>query len=67
MATYDFICRDCDAAFEVFSTGFLKEDQKQCPSCGSTDVEQQFTGFMCGGMSSKSGDAPACPAGTRFG
>ncbi len=70
MATYDLTCRSCDNVFEVFSMGFLKDDQKQCPACGSTDVQQKFTSFMCGGTSSSASSASAgscaAPAGCGF-
>lgn len=69
MASYDLTCQSCGASFEVFSTGFLKDDQKACPECGSTNVEQQFTGFMCGTSSSSSAAAASncgAPAGCGF-
>ncbi|MEZ5124932.1 MAG: zinc ribbon domain-containing protein [Thermoleophilia bacterium] len=67
MATYDLNCCACGAEFEVFSTGFLKDDQRVCPECGSTDVEQKFTGFNFG-TSSSSSSSPSCgaPAGCGF-
>jgi putative FmdB family regulatory protein len=69
MANYDLTCRSCGATFEVFTIGFLKDDQKKCPECGSADVEQLFTGgFMCGTSSSSSAPAAACgaPQGCGF-
>jgi putative FmdB family regulatory protein len=66
MANYDLTCRACGTDFEVFSTGFLKDEQKKCPECGSTDVQQKFTGFMCG-TSSRSGASGGCPAGAGSG
>ncbi len=70
MSQYDFTCHECEAAFEVFSTGFIKAEQKQCPECGSTDVRQKFTSFLRG-ASSSSGFVPAggcaAPAGSGFG
>lgn len=62
MAEYDLTCNDCGSAFEVFSMGFLKDDQKKCPECGSTNVQQKITSFMCGGTSSQSGAPRDCPA-----
>ena len=69
MANYDLSCRACGAQFEVFTIGFLKDDQKVCPECGATDVTQLFTGgFMCGTSSSSSAPASACgaPQGCGF-
>jgi len=46
MATYDFVCQHCTSEFEVFVSGFLKEKDRRCPHCGSTDVRQKFSSFM---------------------
>jgi putative FmdB family regulatory protein len=64
MALYDFACRDCGTEFEVFCTGFIKEDQKVCPQCDSTRVEQKFSSFLTGGSS---GGGCAAPAGSGYG
>ena len=48
MASYDLKCGGCGREFEVFVQGFLKDDHRVCPDCGSTQVEQRFTGFMMG-------------------
>jgi putative FmdB family regulatory protein len=40
MALYDLACGHCGEEFEVFSTGFIKDDQKVCPACGSEQVQQ---------------------------
>ena len=45
MASYDLKCCSCGKDFEVFVLGFLKDDAKVCPDCGSREVEQKFTGF----------------------
>ena len=69
MSQYDFTCHECEADFEVFSTGFIKDEQKQCPECGSTNVQQKFTSFLRGGSSSGSASVGGCaaPAGSGFG
>ncbi len=65
MAIYDFVCRKCDHPFEVFLNSFVKEKQKNCPSCGSSDVRQTFRSFL------RSGPAPstgcAAPPSSGFG
>ena len=70
MSQYEFTCHECEAGFEVFSTGLIKDEQKKCPECGSPDVRQKFTSFLRGGSSS-SNHAPsggcAAPAGSGFG
>lgn len=45
MASYDLRCCSCGSDFEVFVLGFLKDEAKLCPDCGSREVEQRFTGF----------------------
>lgn len=69
MASYDLKCTSCDRDFEVFVQGFLREDKKVCPECGSTEVEQLFTGFLCGSGSGGSAEPASvgCPAGSGFG
>jgi putative FmdB family regulatory protein len=70
MSQYEFSCRECEGDFEVFSTGFIKDEQKRCPECGSADVRQKFTSFLRGGSSS-SGPARAggcaAPVASGFG
>ena len=50
MASYDLRCLACGHEFEVFVQGFLKDECKVCPECGSVEVEQRFTGFLRGGV-----------------
>ncbi len=63
MAFYDFRCEQCGEEFEVFSTGFIKDDQKVCPACGSEQVEQKFSSFLSTG----SPGGCSAPAGSPFG
>ena len=65
MALYDFACLDCGEEFEVFSTGFIKDEQKVCPACESVHVQQKFSSFLRSG--SASGGGCAAPAGSGFG
>jgi putative FmdB family regulatory protein len=53
MASYDLRCSSCGKEFDVFVLGFLKDEAKVCPDCGSRQVEQRFTGFQgfVGGLS----------------
>ncbi len=64
MALYDFRCADCGTEFEVFAVGFIKDEQKVCPACDSTHIEQKFTSFLSGGSAS---GGCAAPAGSGFG
>ena len=67
MALYDFVCADCSHGFEVFSIGFIKAEQEQCPQCGSRNVHQKFSSFLSGGSSSSSSSGCGAPAGSPFG
>jgi len=62
MASYDLRCSSCGNEFEVFVLGFLKDDAKVCPDCGSHQVEQRFTGFggVTGLMSGACLDTGSC-------
>ncbi len=46
MPTYDLACDACDARFEVFRQGFLRDEDRACTECGSIAVRQLFTGFI---------------------
>jgi len=65
MALYDFVCIDCGEEFEVFSTGFIKDEQKVCSVCGSTHVKQKYSSFLRSGPAA--GGGCAVPAGSGFG
>ena len=63
MASYDLICDKCGAAFEVFRQGFLRDEDRVCPDCGSYDITQRFTGFV----TTRPARADAAPTVTGFG
>jgi putative FmdB family regulatory protein len=69
VALYDFVCADCGHSFEVFSIGFIKTEQQQCPQCGSRNVQQKFSSFLSGGSRSSSSPSSGCaaPTGSPFG
>ncbi len=46
MPTYDLTCDDCSTDFERFRQGFLRDEDRVCPDCGSAHVTQRFTGFV---------------------
>jgi putative FmdB family regulatory protein len=62
MALYDFACMDCGGAFELYVQGFIKDDEKRCPECGSHAVRQKFTSFLRTGSSSSSSACGANPS-----
>jgi putative FmdB family regulatory protein len=65
MASYDLVCTECDHEFEVYVQGFLKDDDKVCPECGSASVRQKFSSFL---RNIGAGSAGGCaPSGSPFG
>ena len=65
MASYDLTCDMCGHSFEVFRQGFLKDEDRVCPECGSEEVRQKFTSFLSylGG----SGGGCSAPSSSPFG
>jgi len=45
MPSYDFVCQDCGAAFEVrlSMSAYAGGEGRLCPTCGSKRVERAFT------------------------
>jgi putative FmdB family regulatory protein len=58
MPSYDLRCTECDTTFEVFRHGFLRDEDRTCGSCGSTRVDQLFTGFVLARSAASSGPEP---------
>jgi putative FmdB family regulatory protein len=63
MASYDFRCRGCGSDFELFVQGFLKEEQRVCPECGSREIEQLITGFLRGSGAGERAASTCIPRG----
>ena len=55
MATYDLVCLECGHVFELFVQGFLKNEDRQCPSCGSFKTRQKFSPFLTNASTTSSG------------
>ena len=66
MASYDLVCEECEHVFEVFRQGFLRDEDKVCPECGSTEVRQKYSSFLSNLGSSTDGEC-APRAGSPFG
>ncbi len=67
MASYDLICDACGHDFEVFRQGFLRDEDRVCPDCGSAEVRQKFTSFLSN-LSGSGGDGGcAAPSHSGFG
>lgn len=63
MPTYDLVCRACETSFEIFRLRTLRDDEKVCPECGSTDVKQKLTGGYFSRPTASYADTP-CGAPT---
>lgn len=63
MPIYDLKCDDCGHGFEKFVTGFIKDEEKECPRCYSRSISQRFGGgsFGIGGSKSGNGGCSAPP------
>ena len=66
MASYDLVCDACGHDFEVFRQGFLKDEDKVCPECGSTEIRQKFSSFLRNIGGSSDGGC-SVPSGSPFG
>ncbi len=51
MPIYEFICKKCKKNFEDFVLSSSRVKDVRCPSCGSPDIQKQFSMFSCGGSS----------------
>jgi putative FmdB family regulatory protein len=60
MPTYELRCLECGKLFELFRTRILRDEEKVCPECGSTDVKLGVGGGYFS-RSSASEPAGACP------
>jgi putative FmdB family regulatory protein len=64
MAFYDFVCMDCGNSYELLVRGFIKDDDRRCPDCGSSAVRQKFSGSLHTGSTSSS--SSCAPSGSAF-
>lgn len=62
MPTYELKCAACGKASEVFLLRTLKEEDKVCPECGSTDVKQGVGGGYFNKPTGLGASAPSCAA-----
>ncbi len=45
MPSYEFVCQDCESPYEVriSMSAYSDGEGRQCPECGSENVERAFT------------------------
>jgi putative FmdB family regulatory protein len=63
MPTYQFICESCGKDFEFFLTRMLRDEDKICPSCGSSKIKRAYRDFL-GFAGSKSNSCGNTGCGT---
>ena len=56
MPIFEYLCKECDNAFEKIVQGSKKPD---CPSCGSKKLEKQLSVFAVSGGSGNFQPGPA--------
>jgi len=49
MAQIDLVCYACKHAYRVETESLLKDEEKNCPECGSDSVRQIFSSYMRNG------------------
>jgi putative FmdB family regulatory protein len=63
MATYDLVCLECGRDFEVFVPGFIKDEDRQCPACGSFKTRQKYSAFLTNASTSSSSSSSSSSGG----
>lgn len=58
MPIFEYVCGGCGNRFEALVYGGKAPD---CPSCGGSDLEKQFSSFAVGGSGSTGGAPDGCP------
>ena len=56
MPIYEYVCKKCEAAFELLIRGDSDRKSAQCPECSSKRIEKQFSVFGMSGGSSHGDD-----------
>jgi putative FmdB family regulatory protein len=46
---FDLVCRECGHSFRVVTRAAIKDKQKRCPECRSSDVRQTLTSYLRNG------------------
>ena len=49
MPRRDMVCNACKREYEVVTPGVLKDEQSDCPECGSASVRQTFASYLRNG------------------
>jgi len=49
MIKLDLVCGACKHSFQLEATSILKDQEKQCPECGSGRTRQTLTSYLRNG------------------
>ena len=52
MPIYEYVCERCGNRFELYRGFWQPDDEIECPSCGQTSPERQFSSFSASNGSS---------------
>ncbi len=63
MPTYNYNCPDCDNEFSLRRSSEERDNEVECPSCGSMKPSRTMSSFAVGSTGTDSGGAP-CADGT---
>ena len=67
MPLYEYQCAGCDTRFEVLQRVGQGSEGLECPDCGETEVEKEYSTFAgCVAGSSPAGGGACAPSGGRF-
>ena len=58
MPVYEYVCRQCERAFERYVRTF--NEVVSCPHCAGGEVDKQLSTFAMAGSSSPGGGGGAC-------
>jgi putative FmdB family regulatory protein len=66
MPIFSYVCKDCNAKFDLFLRGSQTSDKLACIKCGSKNIQKTFSPFGIGSKSSSDSDnsQSTCPTGT---
>lgn len=63
MPIYEYKCQDCGSKFEKLVRNTSVQTAIECPSCGQSHVQQEYSTFAAHAAGPRQSDAPVCPSG----
>jgi putative FmdB family regulatory protein len=62
MPIFEYRCEKCGTKFEKLVRRTAEASELGCPSCGGTDLKQEFSTFAAH-ANGRAADVPMCPSG----